>query len=385
MEFSWSEEQLAISATAKRFAAEKLAPHYRQREAEGRIDRALIEEMGALGFIGSGLPEEYGGLGASSVTSGLVMEDISYADLNVAYVQLLGSLMGWMLASHARPEVAREIVPRICQGKTLVAIGLTEPGGGSDAANLRLRATRAGTKFVLNGEKTSISMADQCDEIVVFARTGEQAARARAISAFLVPLNAPGVSVSRFDDVGSNAVGRGSVFFDDVQVGEKRMVGEENQGFRTVMTGFDYSRALIGLQCLAPAISSLAETWRYAQQREAFGSPIISNQGVSEPLAEGETLVEAAKLLCYKTLWLRDKGLPHTAEAAMCKWWPPQVSFDIIHQCLLTHGHMGYSKDLPFQQRMRDVLGLHIGDGTRQIQKMVIARQMVARSAMTSS
>jgi cyclohexanecarboxyl-CoA dehydrogenase len=147
------------------------------------------------------------------------------------------------------------------------------------------------------------------------------------------------------------------------------------------MTGFDYSRALIGLQCLAPAAASLEESWRYASEREAFGAPILRNQGVSEPLAEGETLVEAARLLCYKTLWMRDQGLKHTAEAAMCKWWAPKVAFDTIHQCLLTHGHMAYSKELPFQQRLRDVLGLHIGDGTRQIQKMVISREKGGRAA----
>jgi cyclohexanecarboxyl-CoA dehydrogenase len=381
MDFSLTDEQRAIRDTAQKFAADQLAPFYRERETQGYIDRALIERMGSLGLIGAELPEAFGGLGASSVTGGLIIEDVSYADMNVGYVQLLGSLMGWMLASHAKASIAQEVVPRICQGKTMVAIGLTEPGGGSDAANLRLRATRQGDQFILNGEKTSISMADQCDEIVVFARTGTQEARARAISAFLVPLSSPGVSVTRFEDVGSGAVGRGSVFFEDVAVSEERMVGEENQAFRTVMTGFDYSRALIGLQCLAPAAASLEESWRYASEREAFGAPILRNQGVSEPLAEGETLVEAARLLCYKTLWMRDQGLKHTAEAAMCKWWAPKVAFDTIHQCLLTHGHMAYSKELPFQQRLRDVLGLHIGDGTRQIQKMVISREKGGRAA----
>ena len=382
MDFALSDEQRAIHETAQRFASERIAPGYAAREQRGEIERTLIEEMGSLGFIGAELPEALGGLGAGSVTGGLIIEDIAYADMNVAYVQLLGSLMGWMLSVHARAEVAREIVPKICQGKTLVAIGLTEPSGGSDAGNLKLRAERHGDEYVLNGEKTSISMADQVDETVIFARTGAQEARAKAISAFLVPMDAPGVSVSRFDDVGSGAVGRGSIFLEDVRIPVERRLGEENEAFRTVMAGFDYSRALIGLQCLAPALASLAETWEYATEREAFGRPIVSNQGVSEPLAEAETLMEAAKLLCYKTLWLRDNELPHTAEAAMCKWWPPKVAFDVIHQCLLTHGHMGYSKDLPFQQRLRDVLGLHIGDGTRQIQKMVIARSKAGRHAI---
>ena len=128
----------------------------------------------------------------------------------------------------------------------------------------------------------------------------------------MVPLDAPGVAVSGYDDVGSAAVGRGSIFFEDVEVSAERMLAEENAAFRTVMSGFDYSRALIGLQCLAVAETSLRETWTYATEREAFGAPIVRNQGVSEPLAEAETWIEAAKLLCYKTLWLRDRGEPHT-------------------------------------------------------------------------
>ena len=158
----------------------------------------------------------------------------------------------------------------------------------------------------------------------------------RGISAFVVPLDSPGVAVSGYEDVGSAAVGRGSIFFEDVEVPAERMLAEENTAFRTVMSGFDYSRALIGLQCLAAAEVSLRETWTYATEREAFGAPIVRNQGVSGPLAEAETWIEAAKLLCYKTLWLRDRGEPHTAEAAMCKWWAPKVAFDVIHRCLLT-------------------------------------------------
>ena len=301
--------------------------------------------------------------------------------MNVAYVQLLGSLIGAMLVEHAPDPLAHEIVPRLCAGQAVIALGLTEPGGGSDAANLQLKAERDGGGYRLHGEKTSISMVAQADYIVVFARTGASDSRARGISAFVVPMNSAGVSVTRFDDVGSGAVGRGSVFFDSVRVESEQMVGEENQAFKQVMVGFDYSRALIGLQCVAPALASLESTWQYACEREAFGSPIIRNQGVSEPLAEAQTQLEAARLLCYKTLWLRDQGMPHTAEAAMCKWWPPKIAFEAIHNCLLTHGHMGYSTDLPHQQRLRDVLGLHIGDGTRQVQKMIIARAMTGGAA----
>ena len=191
-----------------------------------------------------------------------------------------------------------------------------------------------------------------------------------------------GVSVTTFDDVGSKIVGRSSVFFDDVKVPISRRLGEEGQGFRQIMHGFDYSRAIIGLQCLGPAQASLDETWDYVTEREAFGMPIAKFQGVTEPLAEAATQIAAARLLCYKTLWLRDQNLPHTSEAAMCKWWAPKLAFDIIHRCLLTHGHYGYSTDTPHQQRMRDVMGLQIGDGTEQIMKMIISRERIGRIAV---
>ena len=160
------------------------------------------------------------------------------------------------------------------------------------------------------------------------------------------------------------------------------MLGGEGDGFRQTMNGFDYSRAIIGLQCLAAAFASLEETWTYITEREAFGMPIAKFQGVTEPLAIAETQMTAARLLCYQTLWLRDQDLPHTSQAAMCKWWCPQLAFQVIHRCLLTHGHYGYSTDLPHEQRLRDVMGLQIGDGTEQIQKMIIAREKIGRVAV---
>lgn len=382
MYFGLSEEQKAVQETAKRFANERLAPVYADREADGFMDRGLIAELGSMGFIGPELPEEFGGHGLDGVTAGVIIEQISFGDLNVGYVNLLGSLNGALLALHARPDVARKAVTEICLGNSLVALGLTEPGGGSDAANLRLKARRDGNGYILDGEKTSISFATQADQIILFARTGQPDERARGVSAFLVPLDADGITRTAFDDLGSAAVGRGSIFFDGVRIDGDCLIGEEGQGFRQVMNGFDYSRALIGLQVLGAAKASLEETWKYVQEREAFGKPIASYQGVTQPLAEAETHIEAAKLLCYKTLWLRDNGMPHTSEGAMCKWWVPRVGFDVVHRCLLTHGHSGWSRDLPHQQRLRDILGLQIGDGTDQIQKMVIAREKIGRIAV---
>lgn len=377
-----SDEQRAFLETARRFAREKLAPGYQAREKEGRIDRALVAEMGSLGLIGVDLPEEYGGLGQPSVTAGLVIEALAYGDFNAAYVQLLASLQGSILARHAAPELARHWIKRIVAGEAIVAVALTEPRGGSDAGNLALAARRVPGGYVLQGEKSSISMADQADATIVFARTGKPEEGPRGVTAFLVPMDSKGVSTTRFADLGSKAVGRGSIFFDGVFVPEENRLAGEGQGFAQVMQGFDFSRALIGLQCAGAAQASLDETWAYVKERRAFGAPIAQYQGVTFPLAEGETMIAALRQLCYHALALRDEGAPHTAEAAMCKWLGPKTAVEVVHQCLLTHGHYGWSLDLPHQQRLRDVMGLEIGDGTAQIMKLVIAREKAGRAVL---
>jgi cyclohexanecarboxyl-CoA dehydrogenase len=379
---SFTEEQRAFQEVARRFATDRIAPGFMQREQAGIIDRALVRDMGALGLIGVDLPERFGGLGGSSVTAGVVIEAIAHADLNVAYVQLLASLNGQIIARHAPEPLAAAWLPRIVSGDVLSALALTEPRGGSDAANLILAARRDGNDYVLNGEKSSITMADQADVAVVFARTGAPDSGARGVSAFLVPMDSPGISTARFNDLGSKAIGRGSIFFDDVRVPADNLLAAEGMGFVQVMQGFDYSRALIGLQCCASAQASLDESWAYVTERPAFGAPLAQYQGVSFPLAEGEGMIAAVRQLCYHTLRLRDAGEPHTAEAAMCKWLGPKTAVDVIHQCLLTHGHYGWSMDLPHQQRLRDVMGLEIGDGTAQIMKLIVAREKAGRVAV---
>lgn len=377
-----TDDQQALQESARRFARERLLPDYQKREKAGVLDRELVREMGRLGFLGMDLPEQHGGMGADAVTTGLIAEALAYGDFNVSAVPVGISLNGAILVRHAQPELVREWVPRMTRGEAVVAICLTEPRGGSDAANLQLKARREGDHFVINGEKTSITFADRADACLVFARTGKADEGARGVSAFFIPADTPGVTATHFDDVGSAIIGRGSVFFDDVRVPLHHMLGDEGKGFTQVMQGFDYSRALIGLQCCGAAQASLDEAWAYAKEREAFGRPIGQFQGVSFPLAEGESQIAAVRQLCYHALALRDAGLPHTAEAAMCKWMGPRNAFDVIHQCLLTFGHYGWSKDLPHQQRMRDVMGLEIGDGTAQVMKQIIARERIGRAAI---
>jgi cyclohexanecarboxyl-CoA dehydrogenase len=380
--FQPTEDQQAFRDTAARFAREKLSASYLERSKGHVLDKGLMREMGSLGLIGPDLPEEYGGLGLGSVTAGLITEAIAYADFNVSYVQLLASLMGGMVAKHASKGISQDWIPQIIAGEKVVGLGLTEPRGGSDAAGLRLKAEKTANGWRLNGEKTSMSFSDQADAAVIFARTGEGTSSSKGVSAFFVDLTEKGITRTHFDDIGTKPVGRGSVFFDDVIIPTECLMADQDRAFSTIMSGFDFSRALIGLECVGPAQASVDETWEYVQEREAFGAPIAQYQGVSFPLAEAETQLTMMRQLCYYTLDLRDRGHPHTAEAAMCKWYIPKTTCEIIHQCLILHGHYGYTTDLPHHQRYNDVLGLQIGDGTAQIQKLVIAREKVGRVAL---
>lgn len=375
------EDLSALAEHARRFADVRVAPGCLERDRTRVLDRALMREMGEMGFIAPELPEQYGGQGMGSLAAGVIHEAVARADLSLSYINLLASLNGQILAHHARPEIAGPWLQRLTRGEALLAIALTEPRGGSDAASLRLRMERDGDHYVLNGEKTSISAADQADAAVVFARSGSVEAGARGVSALLVPMDLPGITRNRFDCHGQRAIGRGSIFFENVRVPASHLLGKEGEGFVQVMQGFDFSRALIGLQVLAVAQAALDETWTYVAERQAFGKPLSAFQGVSHPLADFETQVQGARLLCLQTLWLKDRGLPHTAEAAMCKWWAPKLAYDVVHQCLLSFGHGGYDRGV-MEQRLRDVLGFQIGDGTAQIMKTIIARTRAGREAV---
>ena len=375
------DDLVALAGHARRFATERVAPGFLERDRTRVLDRALAREMGALGFIAPELPETFGGQGLPCVAAGVIHEEIARADLSISYINLLASLNAQILATHGRPEVVRPWLERLTRGEAIVAIALTEPRGGSDAAQLSLRVERDGEHYVINGEKTSISAADQADAVVVFGRTGTPASGAHGVTALLVPTDVPGLTRSRFDCHGQRAIGRGSLFFENVRVPLSHRLGDENKGFVQVMQGFDFSRALIGLQVLAVARAALDETWSHVAGREAFGRPLAAFQGVSHPLAELDTQVEAARLLCLQALWLKDRGAPHSAEAAMCKWWAPKLAYDTVHQCLLLHGHGGYDRG-PMEQRLRDVLGFQLGDGSEQIMKTIVARARAGRAAV---
>ena len=381
MDYALDADQESYRQSVRRFATTVLAPHYQSDDRAARFRRELATDMARMGLTGLRIPEEHGGQDASAVIAGIAAEEVGRADFNAAYLIINTVLISDVIVRNATREQQAAWLPGIASGQTVPCICITEPGHGTDAASMEVRAEPAAHPaegWTLHGEKTSITLGMDADRAVVLARTGGPGAR--GISAFWVDLHHPSVTRSQFDDLGSRAIGRASLHFDATPIPADGLIGQPGQGFVSVMQGFDYSRAVIGLACLGAAQISLDEALQWCRDREAFGAPIGTFQGVSFPLAEAATYLKGARHVCFEALWRKDQGLDHSAEAAMAKFWAPKLATEVIHQCLLTVGHLAYSSEAPLGQRLRDVIGLEIGDGTAQVSKLVISRHLLGRA-----
>jgi cyclohexanecarboxyl-CoA dehydrogenase len=378
VDFAFPPEQLELSRALRAFARKELAPRSQRWDKSAEFPWDVWRQMGELGLFGLRAPSAFGGQDADLVTTGIAIEEVARGDFACTYGVQLACLAGEIIGRNGTDEIRKRWLPPMIRGEVVLAIGLTEPSVGSDAANLACRAVREGDEYVITGEKSGISLALAAHAIMLFATTNPGAG-ARGVTAFLVPLDQAGVSRSGLRDLGTRAVGRAVLSLDHVRVPVSHRLGEEGSGFYQVMRGFDFNRVLIALACLGAAQVSLEETMAYVKERKAFGKAIVEFEGVSFPIAEAATLIDAARLLCYRALWLADRGERHTKESAMVKWWAPRLAVDTIHQCLLLHGHYGYTDELPFEQRLRDVIGLEIGDGTAEVMKLIVARELMGR------
>ena len=377
MHYGFQEDEEAFRAELRRWAGKVLAPHYQSDDVAARFRPQLALDMAQMGLTGLRIPEEYGGQDATAVVAGIAAEEVGRADFNAGYLIVNTALISDILVRNCTGEQKRAWLPGIASGETVPCIMITEPGAGTDAAGLNLAATPDADGWRLHGEKTSITLGMAGNKAIVLARTGGEGAH--GVSAFWVDLGDPGVTRSPIDDLGSRAIGRASIHFDGVPVGRSQLIGDEGLGFVAVMQSFDYSRPIIGLLCLGAAEQSLDEAVQWSRDRVAFGKPIGTFEGVSFPLAECATYLAGARHVCYEALWRKDVGREHSVEAAMAKIWAPRLATAVIHQCLLTLGHVGYSTEHRVGQRLRDVIGLEIGDGTAQVSKLVIARGLLGR------
>lgn len=376
MSFGFTEEQVALRDTVRKFAEAELLPHYRRWDQTGEfISQDVMDKIIDMGLLTLRLPEEYGGQGASFVDCGIVCEEIGRCDHNVRYIISNAVHLGEM-ASSMHPELREEWIPRIAKGE-MMSLAFTEPRGGADAGNIITKAVRDGGDYLISGEKTSITFCSVSKVVFVSARTGKPGPK--GLSFFLVPTDLPGVKALPFQRMGQHLDRAGSFFFDEVRVPARNMIGEENTGFIWAMTIIGYNRNFVPLACIGAAQKSLEETIEYAKTRQIMGQPMSKWQAVATELANMATQLEAARMLCYRALWLKDQGQRHDAESSMAKWWGVKVANEALYTCMRLHGHYGWATSFPFEQRLRDCLGMESADGPREVHHGIIARDLLGR------
>jgi cyclohexanecarboxyl-CoA dehydrogenase len=375
VDFGLTQDQTALRDTVRSLARRELAPGYAERAAGSEFPWDIHRRVADLGVLGLLAGPEHNPLErADYVVAGLAVEELAYGDFTVANMAIPVLLMSSLIDAHGSPEIRERWLRRLVSGETYLAFGLTEPHSGSDAAALRTSAVADGDGYLLTGEKTSVTMLAHAEAMIVTARTFRDGGAA-GVSAFLVELDQDGVSRSGIADTGWKPMGRGVLRLDSVRVPRSALLGQEGSAFRSVLAGFDFTRPLLALTGIGCAQYCIDRTADYVRDREAFGTSLSRFEGVSFPLAEHSTTLEAARLLCYSALWKRNEGLRHTADAAMAKWYGPLMASQAVKDCLLLHGNYGYAQDYGLEQRLRDVMAVEIADGTAQIQKIIIARE----------
>lgn len=379
--FVFDQDHLDFQRTVRDLARTEFLDGYLKRAASTEFPRRELKALAESGLTDLTLPREDGGQGADLLALGIAAEEVAYADPNLGYVVFSTNLAVSFLGAQEK-EAIRRWAPIIAAGDGLSCWAVTEPGAGSDATGLRTKAERVSGGWVLTGEKTSVTQAPHADIAIVLAQT-DPGSKARGIGCFLVDCSDSTVSSQSFVDPGFKPLGRGSVTMDGTFVPDERVIAEPGAGFRQIMAQFDLSRTLIALTCVGSAQRALDSAAAYSRDRTAFGKPLAANQGVSFPIAEHTTYLEAVRALAYRTLGLRMAGQPHTTQAAMLKWWAPRAAFAAIQEAVVLHGQVGWSDEMPLQSLLRDISGYQIGDGTPQIQKIIIARDVIGRAATT--
>jgi len=374
LDFGFSSEQELFRRTVHEFARKEIAPKIREYEQKGEFPWELYRKMGQNGLLGLRLPKEYGGQEADAITMGILVEEMGRAGWQIP----LSDIMGEILAIHGPEHLKREWLPAMVKGERILGIANTEPSAGSDAAAITTRAVRKGENYVLNGEKQYITGINECGAYCILAKTDPEKG-AKGVSMFFVEMNRPGIEKYKFDALGWKLFTFGGIVLKDVAVPATNLIGEENRGFIYVMETFDLMRALIAVWCVGMTGGGLEENIEYVKQRTAFGRPIGKFESVQSRIVEGYTRLEAARLLCYRTLWLKDKGQRITKDSAMIKWYVPQTCFNIVNDCLQNRGAIGFTTECLDEYRLRELRGAMIGDGTTDINKMVVARELLGR------
>jgi cyclohexanecarboxyl-CoA dehydrogenase len=378
VDFQLSQDQKAIQDMVRDFARNEIAPNALAWDEAQHFPRELFSKLGELGLLGVVIPEEFGGAGLGYVEYVTILEEIGAADGSIGLsVAAHNSLCTNHLYLFGSDELKREYLPKLASGEWLGAWGLTEPGAGSDAGGTRATAERDGEEWVLNGTKTFITHASVGDAAVLVARTSPERGH-HGISAFFVPFDRPGVSPGKKENkLGMRASDTSSLVLEDCRVPTGYLLGEEGDGFVQAMKVLDGGRISIAALSVGIARGALEAALEYSTVREQFGKPISSFQLTQAKLADMATRVDAARLLTQRSAAMKDAGLTTTGESAMAKVYASEVAVAVAEEAVQIHGGYGYTKEYPVERAWRDAKLCTIGEGTSEIQRMVIARELL--------
>lgn len=374
MDFLLSDDERQLQQLARQFTQREIIPHAAELDQTKAFPQEIYEKALKLGLLNLTVPEEYGGAGLGCTALTIVTEELCRGCVGVGAALSINSLAADAIIHHGSEEQKRWVLPRLVAGE-LASYAATEPGAGSDVAGLQTRAVRDGDEYVLSGSKTWISNANRASFFVVFARTGE--AGAKGLSVFIVEKGTPGLRVGEpLSKLGQRCAPTCEVFFDDCRIPASQRIGEEGQGFRIAMDAFDHSRPMVAAFGVGVHARCLEESLAYAQTRQTMGQPIIRHQLIAAKLAEMSTNLEAARLLMYRAAWLVDHGQRNTLAASQAKLFAAESVMAAATEAVQIFGGMGYSTEYPVEKLFRDAKVLQIYEGTSEIQKMVIAREL---------
>ena len=370
-----TEDQTSVRDTARRFAESEILPRAAAIDREDAFDRTLYRGMAELGLFGISLPEVAGGSGLDTVSVCLVMEELSRCSAAIGNAFAIPVEAALFLHHHGNAS-QRALIPGILDGSIVFATAMTEPDFGSDAAGIQTTARPSGDGWVLNGTKAWVTLGGVADRIMVFARTGDAPGH-RAISCFLVDAASPGVSRGRNEELlGMHGLEDCQIVLQDVWVPQTALIGAENQAFKTAMGNFNFSRLLMSSMALGMAQAAMEDAVAYATTRKQFGQPIFEFQAIQFMVADMSTDIAAARLLIHHAARLFDAGLPYAKEAAQAKLFTTDMAMKHVSNALQVHGGNGYSREYRIERIFRDVRLAQIYEGTNQIQRLIIAKQV---------
>ncbi len=378
MEFELNEEQQQVKMSVREFAEAEIAPHVMEWDESQHFPIELWPKLAELGLTGVIFPEEYGGAGMGYVEYATIIEELSRVDGSVGIsVAAHNSLCSNHIYTYGSEEQKQKYLVPLAQGKHLGAWGLTEPGAGSDASGTRTTAVRQNGGYVVNGAKNFITHAIHGDTCVAMAVT-DRSKRSKGISAFIFEKGMKGFAPSKKENkLGLRASETASVVFEDCHVSEEHLLGEEGMGFVNAMQILDGGRISIAALAVGIAQGAYESAVRYAKEREQFGKPISEFQAIQFKLADMAVQVEAARLLMYRAAYLKDNGKKTTKESSMAKLYASEVSVRVCEEAIQIHGGYGYTKDYPPEKYWRDSKLCTIGEGTSEIQRIIIARELL--------